>query len=374
MKKALIMIVAIAASNVLIAQITPNSKPIKQDYKSLNLNRYSQPLANKQAAYNQNYKYLLELMDFINSLKSEIDEWKLNYRLDEQYKILKEYEKKDLSLLYKELKQIEINIFYELDLFDKRMEAESDPKKYWQLGIDFYDAHNYSKAIENFNIVIELSPEFMNAYLFRGISYCSIGNYSAAVRDLSAFIENDKTDYQSFLYRGWSYSSLSNNESALLDMNKSIELNTSNAYSYYSRGNVLSDMELYDKAIIDYKKAITLQPDFSMAYNNLAWVKFLQKEFSQALIFADQAVKLDGSNYVALDTRAEIKFNLNNYKGSTEDATSALLLNPKIANCYLLKGRSYFKQGKKDEACEEWQKAIDLGNFDALDYSSQYCK
>ncbi len=56
------------------------------------------------------------------------------------------------------------------------------------------------------------------------------------------------------------------------------------------------------------------------------------------------------------------------------DANSALLLNPKIANCYLLKGRSYYRLGKKTEASVEWQKAVDLGDIDALDYLSQYCK
>lgn len=123
-----------------------------------------------------------------------------------------------------------------------------------------------------------------------------------------------------------------------------------------------------------YYYANVLKSDFSMAYNNIAWVKFLQKQYSYALVYADQAVKLDNTNIAAIDTRAEIKFNLNDYKGCIEDANSALLLNPKIANCYLLKGRSYYRLGKKTEACVQWQKVVDIGNIDALDYLSQYCK
>lgn len=374
MNKMLFTIVIVTISKMLNAQITPYSKPIEYDYKPQNLERFAQPLAQKQAMYNQNYAYLQDLVSWINNVKSKVNEPTLNSHLDEYYKILKIYEKKDLSVLYKELKQIEVGISEEINQYNKRINEQNDPNKYWQAGNDAYQRKDIPVAIENYNAVIKLSPSFEGAYYQRGMCYYVSGNYSNAISDLSVFIEKNKSNYESFYYRGWSYCNISNYESALLDMNKCVELNSTNANAYYSRGHVLSELKQYDKAIEDYKMAIKLKPDFSMAYNNIAWVKFLQKQYTQALVYADQAVKLDNTNSVAIDTRAEIKFNLNDYKGCIEDANSALLLNPKIANCYLLKGRSYYRLGKKTEACVEWQKAVDIGNIDALDYLSQYCK
>lgn len=374
MKKILLAIVVNLVFNVIQAQISPYSKPMKTDYKPLNLDRFAQPLAQKQAAYNQNYSYLQELIQWINKIKSEVSEKELNENLDIYLEYLQEFKKLDLSVLYKDLKQMETGISNEINQYNSRLKEENDPSKYWQAGNDAYQKRELPMAIDNYNMVIKLAPTYMGAYYNRGMSYYILGNYSNSISDLSVFIEKDKSNYESFLYRGWAYSQIQNNESALLDMNKCIELNSTNAYAYYSRGHVLLELKQYDKAIEDYKMAIKLQPDFSMAYNNIAWVKFLQKQYSQALVYADQAVKLDNTNSVAIDTRAEIKFNLNDYKGCIEDANSALLLNPKIANCYLLKGRSFYRLGKKTEACVEWQKAVDIGNIDALDYLSQYCK
>jgi tetratricopeptide (TPR) repeat protein len=374
MKKIIFAIITTVISYVIQAQITPYSTPIQTEYKPLNLERFAQPLAQKQAMYNQNYEYLQNLVSWINTIKSKVNEVTLNSHLDEYSKILKIYEKKDLSVLFKELKQIEVGISEEINQYNKRINEKNDPNKYWQAGNDAFQVRNLSLAIENYGMVIKLDPTYLWAYYQRGISYFQLGNYSNAISDLTIFIEKDKSNYESFLYRGWAFSQISNNENALLDMNKCIELNSTNAYAYYSRGHVLSELQQYEKAIEDYKMAIKLQPDFSMAYNNIAWVKFLQKQYSQALVYADQAVKLENTNSVAIDTRAEIKFNLNDYKGCIEDANSALLLDPKITNCYLLKGRSFYRLGKKTEACVEWQIAVDMGNIDALDYLSQYCK
>lgn len=372
--KILLAIAITVASNLVQSQITPYSTPIKNDYKPLNFEQFAQPLAQKQAAYNQNYSYLQKLIQWINEIKSKVNEKELDENLDIILKYLYKYEKLDLSVLYKDLKQMETRISNEINQYNERLKEQNDPNKFWQTGNDAYEKRNLSVAIENYNKVIKISPAFFDAYFQRGMTYYLLGNYTNAINDLTIFIENDKSNYESFLYRGWSFRQIAKIESALIDMNKCIELNSTDAYAYYSRGHVLSDLKQYDKAIEDYKIAIKLKPDFSIAYNNIAWVKFLQKQYTQALVYADQAVKLDNTNSVAIDTRAEIKFNLNDYKGCIEDANSAILLNPKIANCYLLKGRSYYRLGEKTEACVEWQRAVDIGNIDALDFLSQYCK
>lgn len=373
MKNLFFAIFIIIISNGIHGQISPYSTPIQTEYKPLNFERFAQPLAQKQSAYNQNYTYLQELIQWVNKIKSEVSEKELNDNLDIYLKYLNEYKTKDLSVLYKDLKQMETGISNEINLYISRVKEQNDPNKYWQAGNDAYQKGNLTLAIENYNTVIELAPTFLGAYYQRGMTYYVLGNNSNAISDLSFFIENDKTNYDCYLYRGWAYYNISNYENALLDMNKCIELNSTKAYAYYSRGSVLSGLKQYEKAIEDYKIAIKLQPDFSMAYNNIAWAKFLQKQYSQALVYADQAIKLDNSNSTALDTRAEIKFNLNDYAGCIQDANSALLLNSKLSNSYLLKGHSNYRLGKKTEACADWQTAVDLGNIDALEYMSQYC-
>ena len=334
MKNLFITLNLIFFINFYFAQASPYSKarPVQFEYKPLNLEKFAEPLAKKQAKYDQNFSYLQDLIGWINKIKSQTNEAILNTNLDGYYKTLKQYEKKDVSVLLNELKQISVSISEEINQYNKRINEKNDPNKYWENGNIAYAQNDFSTAIQNYNLVIKLAPEKIEAYQQRGMSNYWIKNYSNAITDLTVFIESNQNSFNSFLYRGWSYASIANYEHALTDMNKSIELNSNNAYSYYSRGHVLSELKQYEKAIEDYKQAIKIQPNFSMAYNNIAWVKFLQKQYSQALIFSDQAVKLDSKNSIAIDTRSEIKFNLNDYNGCISDANSALLLNPNMAN------------------------------------------
>ena len=96
--------------------------------------------------------------------------------------------------------------------------------------------------------------------------------------------------------------------------------------------------------------------------------------YNEALIEVDKAILFDENNSTAFDSRAEIKFYLEDYNGSIVDAKKAVNLNSKMSNSYLILGRSYFRLGKKDLACESWSKALDLGNVDVRDYMTKYCK
>ncbi len=77
---------------------------------------------------------------------------------------------------------------------------------------------------------------------------------------------------------------------------------------------------------------------------------------------------------ILFNSRQETKFALNDLKVCIEDCNSAISLNPKCANSYLIRGRAFYKQGTKTKACEDWSKAGELGKIEAYDFIQKYCK
>jgi tetratricopeptide (TPR) repeat protein len=98
-------------------------------------------------------------------------------------------------------------------------------------------------------------------------------------------------------------------------------------------------MKNYDDAIVDLSKAIELNPEFSEAFTN----------------------------------RGLAKYNLKNYEEAIKDLDSSIELNPNSAIAYL--NRGYAKlDGKKEGACDDFYKALDLGYEDVSDIIKKHCE
>jgi tetratricopeptide (TPR) repeat protein len=361
----------------------------------------------KQAHYDRNKKHIDDLINWIYKLKLQTDDVNFHKKIDSFYKELKTFDGKDLTLFDNEIQRIHESIQLEVDKYNAHIKEENNPNKYWQLGNESFDNGNYQSAMDNYDIVINLSPEFAAAYLYRGISESSIGLTGAALIDYNKFIEFEPNNPLGYYYRGHLHHNNGNytkaitdfdyylklqpnvsggyasrgwakyyNEDymgALADFNKQIELDESNPIAYYNRGSAKSELNDHYGAIGDYEKAIELDKSFSMAYNNIAWSKFNLKKYKDALVDANKAIELDNRNHVAYDTRAEIKFNLNDYNGCITDADLALSIDPKISNVYFLKGRASYRLGNKQDACKYWSKAGELGKAEAYEYITKYC-
>lgn len=354
-----------------------STQPVNSTYQStyvpLDLSLIQNALERRQAAYDNNQKYIDNLIDWIYDLKSKTNEEMFINAMDVHYKKLRSFDGKDLSLLSNQIRQVELGIKEDIDSYNSRLKSNNDPVKYWDRGNDFLKDQQYRNAIHQYGYVIQLSPEFAGSYLNRGYAYQSLGDNVSAIEDFSKYIQMESQKPIGYGYRGWAKYFQKDYMGALSDFNKQVELDPNSPEAYYNRGSAKSELNDHYGAINDYLKAIKLDEGFSMAYNNMAWSKFNLKKYSDALMDANKAISLDSRNYVAFDSRAEIKFSLKDYKGCIMDCDNAINMNPKIANSYFLKGRASYRLGDKEKACQYWSKAGELGKAEAYDFITKYC-
>lgn len=341
-------------------------------YASTEASLLQDALARRNAAYNNNRKYIDNLYEWISVLKNKTNETEFINSINKCSNKLNSFEGEDLALFSKQIREVELEIQKQIDNYNSRINEANNPKTYWDAGNVAFNAGEYKSAIKNYTYVIHLSPDFAGSYLYRGVAYQRIGSLITAIEDYSSFINIEQNNPIGYIYRGWAKYYLNDLMGALSDFNKQIEL-APTSESYYNRGSAKSGLNDNYGAIKDYQKAIELDNEFSMAYNNMAWSKFELKKYKEALIDANKAIELDNKNHVAFDSRAEIRFNLNDYNGCLADANMALQLNPNIANAYFLKGRVSYRQGEKENACAFWSKAGELGKKEAYEYISKYC-
>jgi tetratricopeptide (TPR) repeat protein len=156
-----------------------------------------------------------------------------------------------------------------LDDFDEALKLCQDDdvhhKKqiYYNMGLTKKDMGDDKGAADAFTSSIELSPEEINPYYYRGLSRSQIREYDGALDDFSHVIDNVKKEEhldfdlkRTYLYRGAIRTKTDDMEGALHDYTKAIEIDPEFARAYFGRGLIKQLTGNNQGAIDDFTQAI----------------------------------------------------------------------------------------------------------------------
>jgi len=386
MKTSILFIILLTGSMITFAQTNRYDQPARSNYQntyvSPDFNLMIKALNDRQALFDQNRAATDALINWIFELKSQTNEKQFIDAMNSYYQRLRAFDNQDFSLLSNQIRSVELGIKEEIDKYNTRIKEASktqiteanDASSYWNDAMNNFKNEDYKNALINMTSFIQLSPGIAEAYAWRGWALMLMESYGAALDDFTKAKELSPSEPSIYYNMGVIKYRMGDLHGAMSDLNVFIELAPNSANGYFSRGLLKLDLNDYYGAINDYKKVIELVPTYSMAYNNMGWARFNLKKFNEALIDVNKAIELDNTNSVAYDSRAEIKLSLNDYNGCIADADIALRLDSRLSNPYFLKGRAYYRLGKKDDACINWSKAGELGKIEAYEYISKYCK
>jgi tetratricopeptide (TPR) repeat protein len=165
---------------------------------------------------------------------------------------------------------------------------------------------NWNQAIEDYNEVIRVEPNYELAYNNRGLANYQKGNYDQAIADFNEALRLNPNYADAYRNRG---------------------------RAYYAKGNV-------DLALADYNQALSLNPDDAPAYNGRAYVYLAKKNHRQAVADVGQAIKLNSGEATWIVTLGEIYLDLQRYDAAISAFDTALSLSPGFTRASELRQRA----------------------------------
>ena len=187
----------------------------------------------------------------------------------------------------------------------------------------------YDEALELYDKVVALAPDYVEAYDKRGVIYDEVRNQP----DL-----------------------------ALKEFDTAIRRNASYTPIYYHKGNTLSRQQKFMKAMDSYNQALQLNPTFAEGYINRGYIQLkIFRNYESALADFNRAIDLDPSFAEEFINRGWI---LSNFKGddalAIADFTQAITLDPAAIDAYLNRARLYRKLEKYDLAFTDYEDVLHL--------------
>ncbi len=167
-----------------------------------------------------------------------------------------------------------------------------------------------------------------------------LGDYNAAINDYAKVIELDSNYVEAYVQRAYAFLSTKQNMAAFVFFTKAINKNPNQpADVYFARGFTYQEIRAYQQALDDYKKAIEFNPNLAGAHLNSGNCYYALKEYSKAL----------------------------------DSYTISEKLQPDNSTVYYARGFVYLDTGFIDKACEEWNKALKMGNTYVKEYIDKNC-
>jgi tetratricopeptide (TPR) repeat protein len=252
-----------------------------------------------------------------------------------------------------------------LQEFSKAINLKPDYiSAYYFRGNTYGQLQKFSLGIHDLNRVIELQPSNLSAYLDRGLFQEKSGNFAVAIEDYNQGILINPHFPMGYIARGTLKAyKLNDFSGALADYNQAVKLGSVTNALYSSRGFVRSQLNDFSGSLADYNRALKLYPGDAYTYLGRANLhQIYLKNPEAALLDFDKAICLVSGDADLYQLRGALKqFNLLDFSGALDDYNQAIVIAPKDAKNY--QRRAFLKGNRLKDfagALADYQAAINL--------------
>lgn len=134
--------------------------------------------------------------------------------------------------------------------------ANRKASEFFEAGFSKLETGDFEAAIEEFSKVVEVQPEFLDAYLFRGVACFNLSQYERAISDWDRIVQKDPEHHVAYFNRSAARMQLEQTDLALADIDQAIQLEPTNPRCYIQRAVIQLFRVAYDSALEDAARAI----------------------------------------------------------------------------------------------------------------------
>lgn len=227
---------------------------------------------------------------------------------------------------------------------------------------------NYTKAIENLNVVISRKEKPFEEYFLRGIAKYNLGDLRGAQSDFTQTLDIHPFYVQALHYRGVTYSELMEKNKALQDLNQALKFDPYNARLLMSRGAVYLQMNNLNKALEDLNEAIMIDGDMALAHLNRAIAYKEKEEYLKALEDCNKVININRFSTKGYAQRGLINYEIGRYEKALDDFNEAIKLSDNNSRFYYYRAITKYQLNDIEGTLDDYSKVIQLDPANALTY------
>lgn len=260
----------------------------------------------------------------------------------------------------------------------------------YNLAIAYLNDAQYNEAIPEFEAVIKLDADFIDAHCGLGRAYLELQELDKAERSAMAALSLN-SEYPSALTlineltnahyeRGIILLNDKRYRDAVSMFEKVASLDSEFKYTYYNLGRAYLGLRQYDKAITSFQSSIDTDASLEDVHYHIGSSYIEQKQFDKAIHHLEQAINTDPNLKNAHYNLACAYRETGNLEAATNAVTETLRLDPdykpihelveKIKQTHYNRGISYLNNSRYSDAIAAFQNVITLdADFTAAHYN-----
>jgi len=176
-------------------------------------------------------------------------------------------------------------------------------------GVTFYNQKEFSKAIQAYQKVIELSPTYVEAFNNLGIVYQTIGDVDRAFGAYRKATEINPGYQKGYNNLGILLLLEGRYEEALEVFRKNLAINPNNIESYINLGTLFKKKGQWDEAIESYQKALEIDPLQRETHYNIALLYEQLENLELAISHYQQFIQLSSKSQPELASKVRRHLN-----------------------------------------------------------------
>lgn len=215
-------------------------------------------------------------------------------------------------------------------------------------------------AIKNFQISLDIKPDYFEVSYNLGLTFQQIGNFDNAIKSFKVAIKY-KPDYaEAHANLAHTLKQVGHLEGAISSYRKTISIRPNYAEAYNNLGNILIDIGQINEAKKCFEEAIKIKPNFAEAFNNLGNIMRDYGQLDNAYKSYLSASKIK-PNFAEVHNNLGIIYSeLGEHLLAIESYSNAIDKKKNFGEAYANLGGAQKRLRRLNEATESYQNAIEI--------------
>ncbi len=237
------------------------------------------------------------------------------------------------------------------------------PDILFYLGENYRMQGNTEKALEIYNQVISLSPDFAPGYLGRGrlrLAQGSSAMVEAGAKDIQAAIEKDPNYGEAYLALAGLQIDSGQAQDAMNTLDQALTVLPDSPLVFLYRAQAFLELDDYQNALLNARRANALDVTLLLAYRVIGEALQAEGDLEGSIGPLATYVQFEQNDAQAWFSLADAYL----FMGDSREALSALdrglRLNNRRADAYLNRAEIYLEMGSHEKALEDFQSAAQI--------------